>query len=237
MNEIDRQFAALVAEIQGLSEKELYHRIRANFDQVPYAIQKSCMDFFNQFNYWGRLDPQQGIYEEIEGKGAALFHHIQDFAWLYDHLADYRSKKTLYAILNNWYRYDFLTTAQTKESLFDDYFDLDLVTCTPEEVFVETEGRIRRWEKSFESREQLLELIRQQRDAGDLPSPPGDPGAVPGYCVPPEGRGGCRGDPIPGEPPDQRLLQHPGARNRGGSPRDHLGHGHSRAHHHDQGGH
>lgn len=31
----------------------------------------------------------------------------------------------------------------------------------PEEVFVETEGRIRRWEKSFESREQLLELIRQ----------------------------------------------------------------------------
>ena len=26
---------------------------------------------------------------------------------------------------------------------------------------VETEGRIRRWEKSFESREQLLELIRQ----------------------------------------------------------------------------
>ena len=115
MNEIDRQFAALVAEIQGLSEKELYHRIRANFDQVPYAIQKSCMDFFNQFNYWGRLDPQQGIYEEIEGKGAALFHHIQDFAWLYDHLADYRSKKTLYAILNNWYRYDFITTAQTKE--------------------------------------------------------------------------------------------------------------------------
>ena len=137
MNEIDRQFAALVAEIQGLSEKELYHRIRANFDQVPYAIQKSCMDFFNQFNYWGRLDPQQGIYEEIEGKGAALFHHIQDFAWLYDHLADYRSKKTLYAILSNWYRYDFITTAQTKESLFDDYFDLDLVTCTPEEVFVD----------------------------------------------------------------------------------------------------
>ena len=80
---------------------------------------------------------QQGIYEEIEGKGAALFHHIQDFAWLYDHLADYRSKKTLYAILNNWYRYDFITTAQTKESLFDDYFDLDLVTCTPEEVFVD----------------------------------------------------------------------------------------------------
>lgn len=240
MNEIDRQFAALVAEIQGLSEKELYHRIRANFDQVPYAIQKSCMDFFNQFNYWGRLDPQQGIYEEIEGKGAALFHHIQDFAWLYDHLADYRSKKTLYAILNNWYRYDFITTAQTKESLFDDYFDLDLVTCTPEEVFVDlgayTGDTVLSYLKNYgEDCYQRIYCYEITPETFQVLH--GDPGAVPGYCVPPEGRGGCRGDPIPGEPPDQRLLQHPGARNRGGRPCDHLGHGHSRAHHHDQGGH
>ena len=40
MNEIDRQFAALVAEIQGLSEKELYHRIRANF--VIYRERIDC---------------------------------------------------------------------------------------------------------------------------------------------------------------------------------------------------
>lgn len=83
------------------------------------------MDFFNQFNYWGRLDPEKGVYEEIEEKGQALFAHMEDFVWLYHHLGDYRSKKTLYAILNNWYRYDFTTTAQAKEYLFDDYFDLD----------------------------------------------------------------------------------------------------------------
>ena len=60
MNEIDRQFAALVAEIQGLSEKELYHRIRANFDQVPYAIQKSCMDFFQPVQLLGQVGPSAG---------------------------------------------------------------------------------------------------------------------------------------------------------------------------------
>ena len=137
MNEIDQKFEALAAEIRGLSEKEIDSRIRKHFDQVPREIQKSCMDFFNQFNYWGRLDPEKGVYEEIEEKGQALFAHMEDFVWLYHHLGDYRSKKTLYAILNNWYRYDFTTTAQAKEYLFDDYFDLDLVSCSTEEVVVD----------------------------------------------------------------------------------------------------
>lgn len=137
MNGIDRKFFALVQEIKGLSEKEIYHRIRQAFDTVPAATQKSCMDFFNRFPFWGRLDVERGIYEEIEGKAEALFHHMDDFLWVYERLADYRSRKTLYGVLNNWYRYDFVTSAQTKEVLFDDYFDLDLVSCSRREVVVD----------------------------------------------------------------------------------------------------
>lgn len=137
MNGIDRKFFALVQEIKGLSEKEIYHRIRQAFDTVPAATQKSCMDFFNRFPFWGRLDVERGIYEEIEGKAEALFHHMDDFLWVYERLADYRSRKTLYGVLNNWYRYDFVTSAQTKEVLFHDYFDLDLVSCSRREVVVD----------------------------------------------------------------------------------------------------
>ena len=38
MNEIDQKFEALAAEIRGLSEKEIYYRIRKHFDQVPREI-------------------------------------------------------------------------------------------------------------------------------------------------------------------------------------------------------
>ena len=115
MNVIDRNFSELVQEIHSLSEKELYYRIRRDFDRVPVETRKSCQDFFNRFGYWGRLDPQQGIFEQIELKELALFAHIGEYAWLYERLEDYRSKKTLYSILSNWYRYDFTSTAQTKE--------------------------------------------------------------------------------------------------------------------------
>ena len=72
MTGIDRSFYQMAREIQSLGEKELYHRMRRSFEAVPAETQKSCADFFNQFLYWGRLDPANGIFEEIEWKQQAL---------------------------------------------------------------------------------------------------------------------------------------------------------------------
>ena len=137
MNCIDKAFFSLADEIRSLDEKELYYRMRKSFDAVPEPAKRGLMTFFSQSPYWGNLDIDRGDYEEIALKQQTLSRHMEDFAWLYHCLADYRSKKTLYAILNNWYQYDFTTTSQTKEYLFDDYFDLDLVQCSPEEVMVD----------------------------------------------------------------------------------------------------
>lgn len=134
---IDRKFWALANEVQALSQMELYHRIRCSLDRVSPEIQKSCMDFFQQFPYWGRLDIPNGEFQFIAWKARALAEHIGDFAWFYERLEDYRSKATLYSILNNWYRWDFQATSRTRETLFDDYFDLDVVKCSPEEVLVD----------------------------------------------------------------------------------------------------
>lgn len=137
MNIIDKEFNDFVNTIKSLSEKEIYYRIRRSFDNVPQEMKQSFMDFFYKFGYWGTLDKNQNNYEEIEWKSEALYNHINDFEWLYHHLADYRSKKLLYSVLNNWFSYDFNTTAKTKEYLFDDYFDLDLVKCNSDEVIVD----------------------------------------------------------------------------------------------------
>lgn len=136
-NIINRQFQDLVNEIKALTEKEIYHKIREHFDKIPLETKKSFMDFFNKFGYWGKLDINNQNYEEIELKASVLYNHIDDFVWLYNNLCDYRSKKTLFSILNNWYKYDFYTTSRTKENLFDDYFDLDIVKCDKNEIVVD----------------------------------------------------------------------------------------------------
>ena len=95
------------------------------------------MDFFNKFGYWGLLDTENRNYEEIEKKVDVLHDHIDDFVFLYDNLADYRSKKTLFSVLNNWFKYDFTTSLQTHEMMYNDYFDLDVVKCDNNEVIVD----------------------------------------------------------------------------------------------------
>jgi len=137
MNAIDNNFLKLVKEIKSVSEKELYHRIRLKFKQTPEEIKVNCMNFFNEFNYWGTLDINNQDYQELELKAEELHRHIDDFLWVYQHLEDYRSKNLLYSILNNWYQYDFVETKKSREYLFDDYFDLDIVKCNKEEVIVD----------------------------------------------------------------------------------------------------
>lgn len=134
---IDREFYALCEEIKSLDEKEMYYRMRKAFDKVPEVTRKSCENFFNKFGFWGKLDSEKGIFEEIELKQIALKNHIDDFVRLYEKLCDFRSKKTLFSILSNWYRYDFKSTSRTKENLFDDYFDHDILKCSSDEVIAD----------------------------------------------------------------------------------------------------
>lgn len=137
MNIIDKKFFDLADEIRRTGETELYLKIKSSFDALPAATKKSLATFFSQYGYWGGLDPAGGVYEEIELKAAALSRHIDDFEWLYGRLADFRSKKVLFSVLSNWYRYDFDSPAQSKEYCFDDYFDLDLVKCSGNEVIAD----------------------------------------------------------------------------------------------------
>ena len=47
------------------------------------------------------------------------------------------------------------------QELVDDPEITEIMVNGPEEIFIESNGRIRRWEKCFESKEQLLDLIQQ----------------------------------------------------------------------------
>ena len=137
MNIIDLQFYRLAEEISALSRGALYEKMRTSFDGLSPDIRNRLSVYFGKFGFWGKLDPANGVFEEIELKADELHNHINDFVWLYGRLSDYRSKKTLYAVLNNWYAYDFKTTSQVKEYAFDEYFDHDIIPDARDEVFVD----------------------------------------------------------------------------------------------------
>ncbi len=137
MNWIDQKFNLLVDKIRKESEEEVFSHIRDRFLEIPIEIQLSLEDYFEKFPYWGKLKKEEGVFEELYLRCASIKKHIDDFVWLYEQLEDYRSKKVLYSILNNWYDFDFETLGSASEHNYSHYFDLDVIQAGKEEVFVD----------------------------------------------------------------------------------------------------
>lgn len=136
MNYIDKEFTTLTNTLDKLTLDEIFYNIKNNYLNLGEDVKKSLEDYFRRFNYWGSLDYKNNDYTEIYEKAKSLKEHLDEYKWLYSRLEDYRSKKLLFAILNNFYRYDFKNLEASRETNYKDYFDLDLIECK-EEVFVD----------------------------------------------------------------------------------------------------
>lgn len=138
MNIIDEKFQELIEDIKNKTITEVYQKIKRRYELLPPELKKSLEDYFSKFpEYWGKLHEQTGEFEELYNRAKSLKEHIDDYIWLYEKLSDYRSKKLLLAILSNWYQFDINITQTALEKNYDQYYDLDLIRPTEDEVFVD----------------------------------------------------------------------------------------------------
>lgn len=135
MNYIDNEFYTLVKLIKNMTKDELYCNIKNNYQNLNEVTKLSISNFMNEFKFWGEL--HEGNYEEINNRTNLLSNHIDDLSWLYNKLEDYQSKKILYAVLSNWYNYDFKNLNEVMDKLFYNYFDLNLIPNAKDEVLVD----------------------------------------------------------------------------------------------------
>lgn len=136
MNYIDANMKYFVNEIEKQTKEEVYEHIKSRYLLLPKETKKSIEDFLYDFPYWGKLNGEKQEFEEIENKAFSIKEHLQDYEWLYDHLKDYRSRKLLFAILYNWYDYNFNYIGEMMDPTYCHYYDLDILKCK-EEVFVD----------------------------------------------------------------------------------------------------
>ncbi len=137
MNIVDKNFNDLVIKIKSMTLDEIFINIKNSFNKVHPDTQKSIQKFLNDFKYWGTLDIEKNDYNEIYEKAKSFYEHIDDYVWLYNILNDYTSKKLLFAILNNWYQYDFKNLKDCMNNTFKHYFDLDIIPECINQVFVD----------------------------------------------------------------------------------------------------
>ena len=137
MNWLDKKTKELISELKLFSEKEIYEHIIEKLKMVPVDTQESISKFLDNFSFWGSFHPTENDFSTLERLSKFLKENSEKFEKMYQSLEDYRSKKVFYAILNNWYNYDFINLEQVMEKCFSHYFDLDIIPSCQEEVFVD----------------------------------------------------------------------------------------------------
>ncbi len=137
MNRLDVKFYNLIKELNVLNKNDIFDNIKKSYLNINDSNKKSIEKFLSTFNYWGNLDYEKNIFDELENRCEVLKEHTDEFLWLYKNLGDYRSKQILYSILNYWYNNDFNELGKSYENNYNQYFDLDLVKPNKNAIYVD----------------------------------------------------------------------------------------------------
>jgi FkbM family methyltransferase len=137
---VDKKFAEYLNYVADASLDNIQNCMKRNlgnirsYNNLNYEKILQC---YNTYNYWGKIDPDKNIYELFENRSKALKEHHRDFTWLYGRLGDYRSRKTLFGMVENWLTFSMVSLDRIIERTFCHYFDLDIAKCDANEVFVD----------------------------------------------------------------------------------------------------
>lgn len=144
-NKIDFEFKNLIGFIKERDYEQLFTDIKHNFE-YHYKHEKlnflNVARFYNEHKLWGEIDLDKGKYEVIENNTKSLLNDRKNYEWLYYNLGDYKSKKILVTILKYWLMLEFFKIDKIKDETYDQYFDLDLIKCNKDEVFIDIGGYI-----------------------------------------------------------------------------------------------
>ena len=138
-NEIDQEFLTLINEISKRDFEDLYDKLKDKLNNLQKENENAALNFykcFSRFPNWGPVDKEHDQYEGVEKRIQFVKSSTGELIWLYCHLVDYQSKKTLISIIRNWL---FLETERLQELKIcvKDYYDLDLISVAKGFVFVD----------------------------------------------------------------------------------------------------
>lgn len=137
MNYIDKNFYNVIDEIKSKDVYDIYFHILEKFKNISENTQRSMERFFAKYDYWGELKIDDGSFKVFINKAEVFKKYADDYVKLYESLKDYKSKYVLFAILNDFYNFDFVNLKNATEYCFKHYFDLNLIPKLKENVFVD----------------------------------------------------------------------------------------------------
>jgi len=136
----DNDFYALIRQLDSSSLEQLLSDAAAwvnKWVEEDHEYYGLLLKWYRSWYHVGLFGQDQGFINYFGSMYQYLKQNTKGIVSLYEQLADYRSKLTLQTILQHWMTFHPDLREVGRECLFSHYFDLDVIKCDKNEVFVD----------------------------------------------------------------------------------------------------
>lgn len=135
---MDTEFWDIYEFFKYVDVESIYQKVLNYFQRLPEGLRIEFLSLPQRYTFLtGKLDFVREDYSLIRIYVEMMSREVEKYRWLYEHLADYRSKRTLNGIVKYWFSFDIAELHQYTENVFSDYYDLDILQCGSEDVVVD----------------------------------------------------------------------------------------------------
>lgn len=137
-NSLDRRFLRIYDTFSHVNIDDIYYSVMSNFFNLPNEQKELYLSLRRRYTFLNNsIDIYNNDFSLIIEHIEMLAKNLDNFKWLYYRLADNRSKAILIGIIEYWFDFDISKLHRFSETIFKDYYDLDIIQCDENEVFVD----------------------------------------------------------------------------------------------------
>lgn len=137
-NCVDKVFWEIYECFKYVEPKVIYDMTVETFKNLPEWLRIEFLSLPHRYSFLkNKIDYTKDDYSLLWEHVNMMSNEVEKYRWLYEHLADNRSKKVLNGVIQYWFTFDADELHALCETVFSDYYDLDIVQCDENDVMVD----------------------------------------------------------------------------------------------------
>lgn len=136
---VDVEFWDIYEFFKYVDASDIFQMVVQHFMNLPEGqrIEYLSLPYRYTFLQGKVIDFPKGNFSLIARYVELMANEVEKYKWLYEHLADDRSKMVLNGIIRYWFKFDLDRLQALVETVFLDYYDLDILECNENDVMVD----------------------------------------------------------------------------------------------------
>lgn len=135
---VDVEFWDIYEYFKYVDAEQIYQTVVKHLLSLPEDLRIEYLSLPKRYTFLkGKIDFIREDFSLIREYVEMMAHNVERYKKLYERLADYRSKMVLNGIIRYWFNFNIAQMHTLSETVFKDYYDLDILECDENEVLVD----------------------------------------------------------------------------------------------------